>query len=116
MSRYVPPSKRKEVPLVFDTTTLASDRHFPSLGIVQKKEVKTGFKDVIEERLRQEAEDAIRAAAPPDFATMSYSEREAHGIATLIISGNTKEEFQMIAESLYAFDQRANAFRARVVY
>lgn len=107
MSRYVPPSKRSTEKPTLDPTSLSSETLFPILGVVSAtKASKTGFKEVIEERLRQEAEDAIRAAAPIDIRSLSAAEREVHGVTTLKISGNTYEELAVISEKLYAGELR----------
>ena len=107
MSRYVPPSKRVVEKPTLDPTTLTDEALFPVLGLTSTpKTSKTGFKEVIEERLRQEAEDATRAAAPVDIRALSPTEREAHGVTTLKVSGNTNEELAAISEKLYAFELR----------
>ena len=102
MSRYVPPSKRKEEKATFDPKTLSNDTCFPGLSApVTPKVVKGGFKEVIEERLRKEAEDAIRAAQPLDLWSMSVEERESQGYTTIKIGGNTKEELSAMLQRLY---------------
>jgi len=107
MSRYVPPSKRSSEKPTLDPAALTSEAHFPILSLAStSKASKTGFKEVIEERLRQEAEDAIRAAAPIDIRSLSAVEREVHGVTTLKISGNTYEELAAISEKLYASELR----------
>ena len=107
MSRYIPPSKRSTEKPTLDPTSLSSETLFPILGVASvMKASKTGFKAVIEERLRQEAEDAIRAAAPIDIRALSPVERETHGITTLKVSGNTNEELAAISEKLYAVELR----------
>jgi hypothetical protein len=100
MSRYIPPSKRKDEKPTFDPTTLSNDQLFPSLGAVVKKVVKAGFKDVVEEQIRKEAEDAIRSTQPVVLRDLSVSEREALGYVTLKVQGNTKEEMVAIVERM----------------
>ena len=105
MSRYVPPSKRKDLPApALDSTALTNESLFPSLGTVVQKEIKGGFKEVIEERIRREAEDAIRVAAPIDLKAMSIEEREALGFTTLKVSGNTAEELAAVADRIHSFE------------
>jgi hypothetical protein len=100
MSRYIPPSKRKDEKPTFDPKTLSNDQLFPSLGTVVQKVVKAGFKEIIEERLRKEAEDAIRSTQPVVLRDLSIPEREALGYATLKVRGNTKEELVAIVERM----------------
>ena len=101
MSRYVPPSKRKEEKATFDPKTLNNDALFPSLGgPVAQKMVKEGFKEVIEERLRKEAEDAVRSTQPVDIKSLSIPEREALGFVTLKVGGHTREEMIAISERM----------------
>jgi hypothetical protein len=102
MPSYVPPSKRKEEKPTFDPTTLSNETLFPTLGgPVAQKIVKAGFKEVIEERLRKEAEEAIRRSQPVNLGALSIEEREELGYVTLKIEGNTKEEMLAIVKRMH---------------
>ena len=102
MPSYVPPSKRKEEKPTFDPTTLSNETLFPTLGgPVAQKIVKAGFKEVIEERLRKEAEEAIRRSQPVNLRALSVEEREELGYVTLKVEGNTKKEMLAIVERMH---------------
>lgn len=105
MASYIPPSKRKEQKVIaFDPQTLANETVFPGLGTsVAAKTAKGGFKEVIEERLRKEAEDAIRLSQPVNLWSLGIAEREALGYSTLKVKGNTREEMVTIVERLFAY-------------
>ena len=102
MPSYVPPSKRKEEKPSFDPQTLLNETLFPTLGgPVAQKVVKAGFKEVIEERLRKEAEEAIRKSQPVNLAALSVGEREELGYVTLKVEGNTNDEIAKIVERMH---------------
>ena len=102
MPSYIPPSKRKEEKPTLDPKTLTNEVAFPILSSsVSPKSVKLGFKEVIEERLRKEAEEAIRSTQPVDLWALSVEEREAQGYATLKVAGNTREEMRAIVERMH---------------
>jgi hypothetical protein len=102
MSRYIPPSKRKEEVVIFDSNTLSNETLFPALSSPTKSKTNMGgFKEVIEERLRKEAEDAIRATQPLDLWSMTVLEREAHGYVTLKVRGNTNKELAAIVARMH---------------
>jgi len=91
--RYVPPSKRKEEAKKPPTSVdLSSDTIFPSLAQMKPTspgatwgELRTrltepnNFKNVVEECIKREIDDAYRQATITDPFAMTEKEREANG-------------------------------------
>ena len=83
MSKYVPPSKRKDVPL--EPINLTSEQMFPVLGEVTKKQVAPtkSLKAVVEECIRLEAERAERGEQPEDLKSMTADQLASNGVSVL---------------------------------